>query len=268
MKMSIIIPTCNRNNLLINCLDRLHASCQKMTTFDYEVIVTDDSQNNIARNLIKEKYDWVTWVEGPKRGPAANRNNAARYAKGEWLAFTDDDCLPTENWMSTFENAIKENAVKVYEGRTNADRQQERFDEESPINLDGGNLWSCNFVISKDLFNSVGGFDEDFPYAAMEDMDLQKRLLEQTTIMFLPDALVIHPWRRTKPLVTFKKHLKSFAYYSEKHGLRGTFKLRWSRTKIFVGGVFYDFKTLVSLSMKGWPIYIERCILNFCLIFV
>jgi GT2 family glycosyltransferase len=266
--ISIVIPTCNRYDLLSNCLDLLFTQNPNIKN-NYEVIVTDDSTNDISQKRIEEFYPFVKWVEGPKKGPAANRNNGAKLAKGEWLLFLDDDCLPQKEWLSSYINAIKASDDNfVYEGYTTAEREKERFDEEAPINLDGNKLWSCNFAINRSLFEKLNGFDETFPFAAMEDVDFHTRVSNTTHIIFLPEAVVIHPWRRIKPFKNFKKHLRSHHFFAKKHGLLNNFNFRLSRVKIFVGGIYLDFKELLSFSFRGWPIYLEKCMLNFCLIFM
>ena len=219
--ISIVIPTFNRNDLLVKCLDCLSPSIQDHDGNKYEVIVTDDSKENIAKELIIEKFNWVNWVAGPKQGPAANRNNGASKAAGEWILFIDDDCLPDENIVKEYARSIdlyKE--TYVFEGRTGPDRPQRRFDEECPSNETGGYLWSCNFMINKELFfSTVNGFDENFPYAAMEDVDLCYRLKKLgINITFLPKASVIHPWRRqTKTFHTTLNRYKSYLYLLDKH---------------------------------------------------
>jgi len=220
MLISIIVPTCNRNDLLVNCLDLLSPEKQ-LAGFDYELIVTDDSKHNLARTLIAEKYPWARWVEGPKSGPAANRNNGAKMAKGKWLLFIDDDCLPDANILKAYRAAMEANSdVLVFEGRITVDRPQQSFIEESPVNEDGGYLWACNFVIDADLFlNTLEGFDEDFPYAAMEDVDLDLRLKKkQIPIVFVKAAFVIHPWRMQQKVVEITmKRFKSLLYFLNKH---------------------------------------------------
>lgn len=268
MLVSIVIPTCNRNDLLSNCLDLLHQNINSCIV-DCEVIVSDDSKDNIAKPLIIENYNWVTWISGPKRGPAANRNNGAANAKGDWLIFLDDDCLPQKDWLSSYLTSIKLNRdILVLEGATNADRPKQRFDEEAPINLDGNKLWSCNFAIKKDFFDRLVGFDETFPFAAMEDVDFYTKVANQTKIRFVQEALVIHPWRRIKPFKNFQKHLKSQKHFAIKYGLLKGLDFRWTRVKIFIGGIFIDFKDLLSFSMRGWFFYLEKVALNFCLIFI
>ena len=269
MLISIIIPTFNRNDLLSICLDLLYPQTQVNKNFTLEVIVSDDSINKLALQLIEVHYSWVKWIEGPRKGPAANRNSAAKNARGEWLIFLDDDCLPQKGWLKSYLDAIELHTDNlVFEGCTDVDRPQQRFDEEAPINLKGNKLWSCNFAIKRDFFNQLKGFDETFPYAAMEDVDFYHRVILQTKIVFVSQAFLIHPWRRIFPFKSFKKHLISHKYFVKKYRLSGNPNYVWSRIKIFIGGVINNFVELLGYSMKGWRIYLERCILNFCLIFI
>jgi len=106
----------------------------------------------------------------------------------------------------------------VLEGRTIADRPKQRLDEESPVNFSGGYLWSCNFAIKKSLFDSINGFDEIFPFPAMEDVDLKYRIdTKGVKTLFVPEAVVTHPWRRSRGVVFLKKHQKSDFYFWAKH---------------------------------------------------
>ena len=175
--ISVIIPTCHRNQDLSLCLGALRPDTQK-STCTYEVIVTDDGSKSTAEELIRAKYAWARWVAGPRRGPAANRNAGARNARGVWVLFLDDDCIPVPGWVDAYTTAIHnfpENSV--FEGPTvGGPNSQTRSDHESPLNLEGGLLWSCNFAIRRQLFSGIGGFDESFPVAFMEDTDLQFRL--------------------------------------------------------------------------------------------
>jgi GT2 family glycosyltransferase len=164
MHISIIIPTCNRNDLLSVCLDSFKPGVQQVDGLEYEIIVTDDSVNNIAQGLIKEKYSGVKWVKGPKRGPAANRNNGAKVAKGEWLIFLDDDCIPDKDILSSYYDLVKNNnKVTVIEGLIYSDENTSPL-FIAPVNLTGGHLWSCNFGIRRDIFENINGFDENYKY--------------------------------------------------------------------------------------------------------
>jgi GT2 family glycosyltransferase len=197
--ISVVIPTYQRLDQLSRCLDRLDPKVQSLAADQYEVIVTDDGREVTARSMIAQRYPRVRWVAGPRRGPAANRNNGARAATGEFIAFTDDDCIPSAQWLSSFAAAICDE-VDVYEGKTTCEAGVRSPLEHAPINLTGGCLWSCNMMVRKALFERLGGFDEDFPYPHMEDADFRRRLeAHGINIQFAPEAVVDHPPRRQLP---------------------------------------------------------------------
>src|SRR5688500_16117871 len=98
-RISVVIPTRHRNDLLALVLDRLAPGTQTLPADQYEVIVTDDGSITTAEAMIREKFSWARWTQGPRKGPAANRNHGASLAQGEWIAFTDDDCLPSSRWL-------------------------------------------------------------------------------------------------------------------------------------------------------------------------
>lgn len=194
--ISVIIPTCHRNDLLAKCLDRLAPGVQTLPPEQYEVIVTDDGSRSTAEQMVRESYPWARWVAGPRRGPAANRNHGARAAKGEWLAFTDDDCLPSREWLAALTIAIIP-GIEVYEGKTTCEAGVHSPMEQAPINLHGGWLWSCNMMVHKDVFQNLGGFDERFPHPHMEDTDLRERIkVAKYLFLFVEEAVVDHPPRR------------------------------------------------------------------------
>ena len=270
MDYSIIIPTCNRNDLLELCLNKLLEATNFVKNISIEIIVSDDSLNNDAKGLIETKYSMVKWIQGPKKGPAANRNNGSNNSKAEWLIFLDDDCLPTLNLISAYQTAImhRESHQLVFEGKIIADRNQKRFDEEAPININGGSLWSCNFCIQRDLFNNIGQFDEQFPYPSMEDADLNERLLKKHEIIFLENATVIHPWRKVEFLKNFYPKLYSYKYFIKKHYQQSKYSFRLSRVKIFMHGVFNNFILLSKFRFKGIAYYFELNLFNFISIFL
>ncbi|WP_375495469.1 glycosyltransferase family 2 protein [uncultured Nostoc sp.] len=216
---SVIIPTYHRNDLLTKCLNCLAPGVQTLPTEQYEVIVTDDGSQTTAEEMIRQQYPWVKWVAGPRRGPAANRNNGAKFAQGEWLAFTDDDCLADSQWLEGYAEAIiKEVSYLVFEGRVYVDRPRQTLAETSPANESGGYLWSCNFAIKKQLFDYLTGFDERFPYAAMEDVDMKLRLTKAGyEILFIKTASLCHPWRNIRGWKEFKQHQKSTFIYLSIH---------------------------------------------------
>jgi GT2 family glycosyltransferase len=196
MIFSVIIPTYHRNDLLAKCLDCLSPNVQILDADQYEVIVSDDGHDSNAKEMIKQNYPWVKWVAGPRKGPAANRNNGVRYAQGEWLVFTDDDCLPDPQWLISFFESLKPDTW-VYEGKTICNTLITSPLQHAPINMTGGYLWSCNMMVQRSLFFDLKGFDENFSYPHLEDVDFRDRIQKQCyTFLFVDKAIVNHPARR------------------------------------------------------------------------
>ena len=217
MLFSILIPTCNRNDLLALCLDLLAPGKQTINSDLYEVIVSDDGKGNPAKELIAKAYPWVKWIEGPKKGPASNRNKAALLAKGEWLVFTDDDCLPQKDWLSEFHKAMQVNSpIEVYEGKVICSIGLKSPLDIAPINLTGGYLWSCNMMIQKAAFIGLGGFSENYPFPHMEDVDFRNKVQQSgRSVFFVNTAVIDHPPRKAPMGNILAKRHESGYYYKK-----------------------------------------------------
>ena len=181
------------------CLAQLAPGVQTLAADRYEIIVTDDGATMTAEAIVRKRFPWVRWTAGPRRGPAANRNHGASIARGSWLAFTDDDCLPTSGWLAALAAAITTEDSVVLEGQTTCKAGVRPLLEEAPINLHGGNMWACNMALSREIFERSGKFDGRFPTANAEDLELHDRLRRAGIIVqFVPDAVVDHPPRQRR----------------------------------------------------------------------
>ena len=216
---SLIIPTYKRRNELIKCLTCLeHYFSLESESFGFqmEVIVSDDAHDSHLSDLLTTQFSWCHYTRGPARGPAANRNHGARIASGDWLVFTDDDCLPQPGWIEAYAHAADQ--CDVLEGRTSAVGDRYRVDMECPVNETGGYVWSCNIAIKREIFFQLGAFNESFPAPAMEDMELYARIQEANlACRFVPTALVLHPWRLRKGLRSIQAHSRSVATFVHLH---------------------------------------------------
>lgn len=220
--LSVIIPTCDRNDSLTKCLQALQEATSALFSAQphvkCEVIITDDNLHSTAESLIAARFPWAKWLAGPRRGPATNRNNGAGKASGEWLVFVDDDCIPLSNWLVAFADATQSGDHRVLEGKTVPQGRQERADHICPSNLRGGFLWSCNFAIQRELFLELDGFDENYPFPSMEDVDLHFRIRKNGLVpKFVPDAVVEHPWRTNGGIDYVRKRATSLKYFLGKH---------------------------------------------------
>ncbi len=254
--ISIIIPTKDRPLALKACLEGIETALKilKMAyteeRIDSEIIVCDDSTSNKTASIIKQSLLSITYLKGPQRGPAANRNAGVARSCGEWLVFIDDDCLPEPQWLLKLYQNFSHN--QALEGCILPQGPLKDL-WKCPINLKGGNFWSANIAIKKKLFLKVGGFDPSFPYPAYEDSDLYLRLKKLTPIPFIKEAIVQHPVVYMTLREAIKKEycvLASRAYLLAKHSqeenLRGCLTVVASEYYLCMKQILY------SLHKRFW----------------
>jgi GT2 family glycosyltransferase len=229
--ISIIVPTCYRVSDLERCLARLVR--QVPSNGSCEIIVSDDGDVNETKLALEVKFPLVRWMQGPRKGPAANRNYGASHSSGEWLLFLDDDVLPSETLFESYFTAISQivSGADAFEGATFRESELPSLLWESPHNPHGGNLISCNFAIRREVFESAGRFDERFPVAAFEDTEFAARLQSLgVNIRFIPEACVLHPLRRkpnAKKLACRWESKAIYAFYQGATPLRVFWNLPW-----------------------------------------
>src|SRR4051812_39670363 len=102
IRASVVVPTYRRPDLLDRCLSALVA--QDFDPAACEVIVADDAAGDETRRQVEKwagasRFALRYVAVGPPHGPAAARNAGWRAARGEVVAFTDDDCVPDPGWL-------------------------------------------------------------------------------------------------------------------------------------------------------------------------
>lgn len=253
--ISVIVPTRDRPDVLRRTLDRLAPGRQTLPASQYEVIVSDDARPQGAARALAATHAWVRVIEGPARGPAANRNAGARAARHPWLAFTDDDTEPAPQWLAAFVAAIRD-GTDVYEGRTTCDGGFGSPLYHAPVNETGGRLWSCNFMASSTAFARVGGFDEGFRYPHMEDQDLRVRLAAAgLRTAFVRDAVVNHPPRRQPGGARLGAYRESEVRFHVKHHGRPESRLALIRRVVrYRLGVIRDTRKSLDSIAALWSL--------------
>ena len=237
----IVIPTRNRPEMLKRCLSGLipYASAHP----ECSIVVSDDGDALQTREALDGERAGAKIFQGPRRGPAANRNCGAAHATAELLVFLDDDCIPDQDLIAVYQDAaLKNPEIGVFEGRISAEGEASSFADSAPINETGGYLWSCNFAIRRELFLKIGGFDDRYPFAAMEDVDLHLRVKRHSRVLFLPEARVWHGFEQRLGWRGIQHHALSLLLYLHTHGLKETkrgpaFFLRFAARLMIHGGM-------------------------------
>ena len=196
LRASIIIPVYNAEKTLAACL----SICLAQDYPDYEVIVVDDGSTDDSAALAAD-CTGVTSHRQPNAGPAAARNTGARLASGDFLVYTDADCVPNADWLSQLVGAFEDGVVAVggtYAIANSTSRlarvvQAEIAQRHRRFRGDVDFLGSFNVAFRRDAFEAVGGFDESYLQASGEDNDLAYRLHDEGgRMIFNPDAVVAH----------------------------------------------------------------------------
>jgi len=203
--VSVVIPTYNRNEQLNKCLESF--SKQTLPKNSFEVIVVNDGILNKKLEINADLIDSVNLRVYYKEhsGPASARNYGVKLAKGELIAFTDDDCIAKDNWIESIADKYEKDKNCVIGGRTLNSIKNNIYSETSQIindivynhfNQDKDNasfVASNNFALSKELFHKLDGFDISYKTSSSEDRDFCNRLINMGyKIKFETDAIVYH----------------------------------------------------------------------------
>lgn len=229
IKFSVIIPTRNLSYYLL--FENLPAF-DKQISHNFEVIVLPNESSLYDLTLIK-KYRWLRIIPtGKITRPADKRDIGVDKAKGEIIAFIDDDAYPSPDWLTNAENLFRDPALAAASGPgvlpEHTDRSEQMFDAVLTSVFGSGwityrftpgkKVWvddypSMNFFIKKKVFLELGGFNND--YWPGEDSKLCNDLLKKKKkrVLYDPRLLVYHHRRNS-----LKGFLKQHANYGFHRG--------------------------------------------------
>ncbi|MFC1889839.1 glycosyltransferase family 2 protein [Thermodesulfobacteriota bacterium] len=214
-RISVIIPTYNRAELLIKAIE----SVLQQTFHDYEIIVVDDGSTDNTRERLEPFMDRLNYIHQENRGKSTALNTGLREAGGEWIAILDSD----DRWLpEKLEEQMKTAALfgeeagfiftdAVYHGdpestRTVFKNAGKDFREESGIIEDAvdyvlhpltGIYLQCS-LIRHDLLSAIGDFDENLRVA--DDTDMIFRLALRTKFAYVNRSLTVIDLSRDREL--------------------------------------------------------------------
>ena len=184
--LSVVIPTHARPRQLHACLTALVGQRLEVP---WEVVVVDDGSPEPLDSIASEFHDRLDLrIERQlNAGPARARNRGVAVARGRWIAFTDDDCLPEPDWLGTLLRREALTPGAMVGGTTINGLERELFASASQLIVDfvydhfnadpsrATFLTSNNVLCTRERFEAIGGFDVTFPRAGAEDRDFCDR---------------------------------------------------------------------------------------------
>lgn len=191
MTVTVVMATRNRHEML----DRALTALERQTHPPAQIVVVDDgSTDDTAAVLARHGIEHLR-TDGV--GPARARNLGIAESTGTIVAFTDDDCVPSPEWLEHLTPPIASGDVEFSQGRTLPDPNDSAlagpWSHTMNVEEHTQNYPTCNMAYRRALLDRLGGFDESFPSAAGEDTDLAWRALELgARVRFVPDAVVHH----------------------------------------------------------------------------
>jgi len=213
---SIIVPSHGRPGALLDCLQAVRQLEYRRD--DLEVVVVDDGNAEPLETRCAGVSDvaGIRWVRlAENAGPAAARNEGARSARGTYLAFTDDDCLPDRRWLAALEEAFAATPGAAVGGRVVSGSRANLYCAADQAILDVAYAHhnadpaharffsTANLAVPACGFRETGGFDPRF--RAAEDREFCARWIAGgRRLVAAPDAVVVHAatsslrrfWRR------------------------------------------------------------------------
>lgn len=179
---SVVIPTADRGELL----DRSILSVVRQAIRPDEIVVVDNGRADASIDAELAKSVRVLRT-APRIGPGKARNLGAWSTSTQWVAFLDDDDLWEPDYLAESLRVLEDTGADVVVGqlkrrRVNGPDEPYKMFPPDPAGQRGiyyrnPGFGGQNFIIRRDLFMELGGFDELMP--ASVDRDLAARLLQR-----------------------------------------------------------------------------------------
>ena len=204
--ISVIIPAYESMGDLPECLEALmNQSCPAN---DYEIIVVDNGQNPGIEALV-DQYPNVFLIKEPRASSYIARNTGIRHARGEYVVFTDADCIAHVGFLaagistlrSTDNCGLVGGRIALQECIPNRPNAVEMFEKEFTFTQeqfirDGKQASTANVFTYAEVIGEVGDFNQDLKSTG--DFEWSHRIAQAGYVLaYSHEACVSHPTRRT-----------------------------------------------------------------------
>jgi len=211
-KVSIIIPVYNQVHYTYACLVSI---LENTGEFDYEIIIADDVSTDATKEIDKFVTGLVIARNESNQGFLKNCNNAAKKARGEYIFFLNNDTTVQKDWLPPLIRLLESDKSIGMVG-SKLIYPDGRLQEAGGIIWSDGSGWNygrCddpnkpeyNYVrdvdyisgaaimLSRKLWEDIGGFDERYAPAYCEDSDLAFEVRKRgLRVVYQPLSVVTH----------------------------------------------------------------------------
>lgn len=211
-EVSIIIPVYNQFDYTYECIKSI---IEYTTDVDYEIIIGDDVSSDETINISKHIKGIKVIRNSENLKFLLNCNNAAKYARGKYILFLNNDTKVTEGWLSSLVKLIETDDSIGMVG-SKLVYPDGRLQEAGGIVWKDASAWNyghgqdpeapeynyvrevdyisgASIMIKKTLWEELGGFDEEFAPAYYEDTDLAFQVRKAGyKVMYQPQSVVVH----------------------------------------------------------------------------
>lgn len=183
----VIIPTCNRPQLVADCLDSL-----KKQSIEIEQILVIDQSDNLETKAVCEKYN-LEYIHKSFKNKSLAVNYGIENSDSEYIAVVDDDVILAEDWAEIARDCLQNENYSIVQGQIIAGEVEGELKESRLNDVDmrrqvyRKNIITpifkigCNFVFSRSVLDKVGLFDTLFGpgarFPSSDDNDWGYRLL-------------------------------------------------------------------------------------------
>jgi hypothetical protein len=218
-----VIPTKDRPATLERALSAVIAAARKLPGEPVEIIVVDDGDDERVAALVAGlegsapvALRYVARREYGGRGPGDARNAGVLRARGDVIAFTDDDTRCRDDWLARGVGRLRdEPAIAGVEGAVVPEPAADLDAVRARVvhNLQGGAFLTANLFLRREAMLQAGGFQRLWPGGwspFREDSDLALRVRELVgPIPFDRELVVGHPIDEVTP----RAHLRTAAFF-------------------------------------------------------
>ena len=218
---SVIVPTYNRADEIIELLDSLET--QTISQNDFEVIVVDDGSTddteNIISNYISNQKINISFIKQDHKGPGEARNLGMQKAQGKYYLFIDSDCIADKEWLSSYKSAVQGIDPAGFGGPDkvlpNFSPVQKAIDYSMTSFITTGGIRgsskkkiskyyprSFNMGVRADIVDKIGGMGK---LRHGQDIEFSNRILSTGEQVFKVDSAVVYHKRRMSIKKFFKQ---------------------------------------------------------------